>query len=74
MAEHIMSPWHYWTLQSFRCDGRPDVHSRHAGYTDAAALARREADLALSALSKLPVCDERRSLESMVDYVLERIY
>lgn len=45
-----------------------------AGYDDAKALARREADLALSALQSLPVCDERRSLEAMVDYVLERMY
>ena len=44
------------------------------GYEEAKALARREADLALAALNSLPVCDERRSLETMVDYVLERLY
>jgi hypothetical protein len=37
-------------------------------------LARREGDAALTALASLPVCDERRSLEIMVDYVLERMY
>jgi all-trans-nonaprenyl-diphosphate synthase len=46
----------------------------YAGYDDARALARREADLALKALECLPVCEERRSLEAMVDYVLFRIY
>ena len=45
-----------------------------AGYDDAKALARREADMALAALEGLPVCAERRSLEAMVDYVLERMY
>lgn len=46
----------------------------NGGFTEAKALARREADLALAALECLPPSEERRSLESMVDYVLERMY
>jgi all-trans-nonaprenyl-diphosphate synthase len=46
----------------------------HAGYEQAKELARKEGDLALLALECLPACEERTSLEAMVDYVLERIY
>lgn len=46
----------------------------HAGYTDAMALARKEADLALQALECLPPSPERSSLEAMVDYVLVRMF
>lgn len=51
-----------------------EVGDARAGFQEAKALARQEGDAALAALRDLPVCDERRSLESMVDYVLERIY
>jgi geranylgeranyl pyrophosphate synthase len=50
-----------------------EVHC-HAGYTDAMALARQEADLAIEALECLPPSEERASLRAMVDYVLVRMY
>lgn len=46
-----------------------------AGGIDAARqLARQEADLALAALECLPECSAKRSLQLMVDYVLDRLY
>ena len=45
-----------------------------AGFDDAKALARSEGDAALAQLHCLPACEERRSLEMMVDYVLKRIF
>ena len=46
-----------------------------SGGIDAAReLAQREGELARAALARLPVSASRRSLEAMVDYVLERIY
>ncbi|GAX84683.1 hypothetical protein CEUSTIGMA_g12104.t1 [Chlamydomonas eustigma] len=44
------------------------------GLSSAKALARQEADLALSALDVLPDGASKRSLVLMVDYVLDRIY
>mmetsp|Transcript_28502 Transcript_28502/g.72512 ORF Transcript_28502/g.72512 Transcript_28502/m.72512 type:complete len:404 (-) Transcript_28502:821-2032(-) len=44
------------------------------GIAAARALARKEADLALAALAPLEDCPAKRSLQLMVDYVLERIY
>ena len=44
------------------------------GLEAARTLAREQGDLARAALQKLPVCSATRSLELMVDYVLERIY
>lgn len=44
------------------------------GVERARQLARDEADKALAALSVLPPSDAKRSLELMVDYVLDRIY
>jgi hypothetical protein len=40
----------------------------------ARALAREQGDLALAALSCLPDTPSKRSLELMVDLVLERLY
>lgn len=37
-------------------------------------LAREEGDKALACLAHLPECPSKRSLQMMVDYVLERIY
>jgi all-trans-nonaprenyl-diphosphate synthase len=46
-----------------------------SGGVDAARrLAREEADKALAALAVLPASRAKRSLELMVDYVLDRIY
>lgn len=45
-----------------------------AGYTDAMGLAREQANLALQALEGLPPCEEKASLQAMVDYVLVRMY
>lgn len=44
------------------------------GVEAARQLARQEADKALAALSVLPAGRAKRSLELMVDYVLDRIY
>ncbi len=44
------------------------------GLEGARALARAEGDAARAALHRLPHGEARRSLESMVDYVLQRIY
>jgi all-trans-nonaprenyl-diphosphate synthase len=44
------------------------------GLEAARALARAEGDAARAALHRLPHGEARRSLESMVDYVLQRIY
>ena len=43
------------------------------GIERAKDLARHHGDLALQALEVLPECEERTSLELMVEYVLERI-
>lgn len=51
------------------------LSAAQAGGLEAARqLAREQGDLARAALERLPVCDATRSLELMVDYVLERIY
>ncbi|KAK9807153.1 hypothetical protein WJX73_001026 [Symbiochloris irregularis] len=48
---------------------------KQSGGLDAARqLARQEADQALLALECLPACPSKRSLELMVDYVLDRLY
>lgn len=44
------------------------------GLTAARALARAEGDAALAALHRLPQGEAKRSLEAMVDYILERVY
>jgi all-trans-nonaprenyl-diphosphate synthase len=44
------------------------------GLEGARALAKAEGDLARASLARLPHGEARRSLESMVDYVLQRIY
>ena len=44
------------------------------GLATAQRLARDEADLALASLSVLPEGQAKRSLQLMVDYVLDRIY
>jgi all-trans-nonaprenyl-diphosphate synthase len=44
------------------------------GIEAAQQLARQEADLALAALACLPEGQPKRSLQLMVEYVLERIY
>lgn len=51
-----------------------DLVSAAGGVEAARALAREEADKALAALATLPASRARRSLELMVDYVLDRIY
>ncbi|KAI8472316.1 MAG: chloroplast Clp protease [Monoraphidium minutum] len=48
--------------------------SSAGGVEAARQLAREEADKALAALAVLPASRARRSLELMVDYVLDRIY
>lgn len=53
---------------------RVNMCTGHAGYSDAMALARTEADLAIQALECLPACEERASLQAMVDYVLMRLH
>lgn len=47
---------------------------RGGGIETARTLARQEADLALAALDCLPDSDAKRSLQLMVDYVLDRLY
>jgi geranylgeranyl pyrophosphate synthase len=44
------------------------------GLAGARQLAEEEGQAARQALHRLPPGEARRSLESMVDYVLERIY
>lgn len=44
------------------------------GVERARQLAREEADKALAALEALPPSRAKRSLQLMVDYVLDRIY
>ena len=54
------------------------VHRRRhrpvGGIDQARQLARDEADKALASLAVLPPSRAKRSLELMVDYVLDRIY
>ncbi len=49
-------------------------HGMHVGACRARALAREEGETARAALSCLPDTPSKRSLELMVDYVLERLY
>jgi len=48
--------------------------ARGGGIERARALAREEGDKALACLAPLPECPSKRSLQMMVDYVLERLY
>ena len=48
--------------------------SSSGGIDMARALARSEGDAALRCLEGLPDCPSKRSLQMMVDYVLDRLY
>jgi all-trans-nonaprenyl-diphosphate synthase len=51
-----------------------ELVSSAGGVEEARRLAREEADKALAALAVLPPSRSKRSLQLMVDYVLDRIY
>ena len=51
-----------------------ELVSLTGGLATAQKLAREEADLALASLSVLPEGAAKKSLQLMVDYVLDRIY
>eukprot|EP00899_Mesostigma_viride_P023598 jgi/Mesvir1/4422/Mv11916-RA.1 len=51
-----------------------EIVKRVGGIEKAKALARQEGDAARKCLECLPYSETRRSLEGMVDYVLERLY
>ena len=51
-----------------------DLVAASGGLDDARRLARAEADAARAALECLPEGEARRSLEAMVEYVLDRLF
>jgi geranylgeranyl pyrophosphate synthase len=63
-----------WRAEQALAQGAPAELARTACARRSRQLARDEGDAALAALAGLPETPARRSLEQLVEYVLERIH